>query len=82
MRTLRSTYELRTVLAGATGAIAVFATTAAFEWVFELGAIAAALMLLGAVVLVGHERSAATSATAARSPCASRWRCSRSRRSP
>ena len=83
VRTLRSSYELRTVLAGATGAIAVFATTAAYEWVFELGAIAAALLLLGAVALIGHDRNDATRAQrGAAARRALRWQCSRSSRSP
>jgi hypothetical protein len=52
-RALRAPPELRILLAGATATIAVFATTAAYEWVWELAALVSAMLVVGAAVLAG-----------------------------
>jgi hypothetical protein len=54
VRALRAPPELRVLLAGATATIAVFATAAAYEWVWELAAVAATMLVAGAAVLVGR----------------------------
>jgi O-Antigen ligase len=54
-RALRAPPDLRIMLAGATAAIGVFATAAAYEWVWELAVMAAALLLVGAAALVGGD---------------------------
>lgn len=53
-RTFRALPEVRLALAGATAAIAVFATSAAYEWVWELAAMAALLLALAAVAVTGR----------------------------
>lgn len=53
MRSLRGPPGIRTWIAAAAGGLAAFMTAAAFEWVWEMGAIACAAMVLGAVVVTG-----------------------------
>lgn len=62
-RSLRAPPGLRLWIAAATGGIAAFMTAAAFEWVWEMAAIAAAVMALGAVIVVGREDGAPVSGT-------------------
>jgi hypothetical protein len=57
VRTLRAPPERRFLLAAATAAVAVFCTTAAFEWVWQLGAVASLMLVLGAVCVAGGDRS-------------------------
>ncbi|HWH11929.1 MAG TPA: O-antigen ligase family protein [Solirubrobacteraceae bacterium] len=54
-RTLRAPPSLRLPLAGATAGIAVFGVSAAYDWVWQLGAIACLALILGAVCLVGGD---------------------------
>ncbi len=54
VRSLRAPPEQRLVLAAATAGAAGFATAAALDWVWQLGALAAAFMLLAAVALSGY----------------------------
>jgi hypothetical protein len=54
-RALRAPPELRLWLAAAGGGVAAFMTSAALEWVWELAAIAVAVMLLGAVIVAGRD---------------------------
>jgi O-Antigen ligase len=56
-RSLRASPELRVWIAAAAGGLAAFMTSAAFEWVWEMGAIAVAVMLLAAVIVAGREGS-------------------------
>jgi len=56
VRSLRAPPELRIWIAAAVGGLAAFMTAAAVEWVWEMGAIACAVMLLGAVIVSGRER--------------------------
>ncbi len=53
-RALREPPEVRVWLAGATASLAVFAFAAALEWVWQLAAIAAAALILGAVIVAGR----------------------------
>jgi len=57
-RSLRAAPALRISIAAAVGGLASFMTSAAIEWVWEMGAIACAAMVLGAVILVGREEGA------------------------
>jgi len=54
-RSLRAPPALRVWIAAAVGGLAAFMTAAAVEWVWEMAAIACAVMLLGAVILAGRE---------------------------
>jgi tetratricopeptide (TPR) repeat protein len=54
-RSLRATPTTRMWIAAAVGALAAFMTSAAFEWVWEMAAIAVIVMLLGAVVVAGRD---------------------------
>ena len=54
-RSLRATPALRIWIAAGAGGLAAFMTSAAFEWVWEMGAIACAVMILGAVVVAGRD---------------------------
>jgi len=54
VRSLRGPPGIRIWIAAAAGAVATFMTAAAFEWVWEMGAIACAVMVLGAVILCGR----------------------------
>jgi hypothetical protein len=54
-RSLRAPPELRLWIGGAAGGVAAFMTSAALEWVWELAAIAVAVMLLGAVIVAGRD---------------------------
>jgi O-antigen ligase len=58
-RTVRAPDRLRLPLAGATAAVAAFATSAAYDWVWQLGAIAALALILGAVCVSGTTRAGA-----------------------
>jgi tetratricopeptide (TPR) repeat protein len=55
VRSLRAPPGLRTPIAAAAGGLAAFLTAAAFEWVWEMGAIACAVMLLAAVIVGGRD---------------------------
>jgi O-antigen ligase len=67
-RALRAPPELRMPLAGAAAAIAAFAVSAAYDWVWQLGAIACLALILGAVCLVGGEPRATRRSAAAAAP--------------
>jgi O-antigen ligase len=54
-RALRAPPHLRLPLAGATAGVAAFATCAAYDWVWQLGAISTLALMLGAVSLAGRE---------------------------
>jgi O-antigen ligase len=58
VRSLRAPPGMRIWIAAAVGGLATFMTSAAFEWVWEMAAIACAVMVLGAVILVGREEPA------------------------
>ncbi len=53
-RTLRAPPTVRLALAGATAAVAAFATAAAYEWVWQLGAVSVLALILGAVCVSGR----------------------------
>jgi O-antigen ligase len=53
-RALRAPPDLRNLLAATTAAVAVWAFTAAYEWIWQMAAMAAVLALLGAVALAGR----------------------------
>lgn len=67
VRSLTGPPGLRTPIAAAVGALAAFMTAAAFEWVWEMGAIACAVMVLGAVILAGRVDEAGADESARRS---------------
>jgi hypothetical protein len=70
-RSLRASLGLRLWIAAASGGLAAFLFSAAVEWVWQMAAIAAAALVLGAVIIAGREEAppTATSATrAARAP--------------
>jgi O-antigen ligase len=54
-RSVRGTAGVRIWIAAAVGGLAAFMTAAAFEWVWEMGAIACAVMVIGAVIVFGRE---------------------------
>ncbi|MEA2220420.1 MAG: hypothetical protein QOJ35_3046, partial [Solirubrobacteraceae bacterium] len=54
-RSLRAAPALRIWIAAAVGGLAAFMTSAAFEWVWEMGAIACAGLVLAAVIVRGRE---------------------------
>jgi hypothetical protein len=53
-RSRRAPVELRIAIAAAVGGLAAFLTSAAFEWVWEMAAIACVVMALGAVIVAGR----------------------------
>lgn len=57
-RALRGPAGMRIWIAASVGGLAAFMTAAAFEWVWEVAAIACAVMLLGAVILCGRDEAA------------------------
>ncbi|MEA2193062.1 MAG: hypothetical protein QOI73_3183, partial [Solirubrobacteraceae bacterium] len=57
VRSLRAASAMRIWIAAAVGSLATFMTAAAFEWVWEMGAIACVVMALAAVILVGRDES-------------------------
>jgi O-antigen ligase len=57
VRSLRASPATRIWIAAAVGGLATFMTAAAFEWVWEMGAIACAVMALAAVILVGRDEA-------------------------
>lgn len=57
-RALRECPELRVWLAAAGGGLAAFLASAALEWVWQLAAIAAAALVLGAVIVAGRDETA------------------------
>ncbi len=67
VRSLTCPPGLRMPIAAAVGGIAAFMTAAAFEWVWEMGAIACAVMVLAAVILAGRGDSAVADEPAERS---------------
>ena len=58
VRSLRGPPGLRIWIAAAVGGLAAFLTAAAFEWVWEMAAIACAVMVLAAVILSGRDEAA------------------------
>lgn len=58
VRSLRAPPGTRIAIAAAVGGLAAFMTAASVEWVWEVGAIACAVMVLGAVILAGREEPA------------------------
>ena len=59
VRSLRATSAtLRIWIAAAVAGLAAFLTSAAFEWVWEMAAIACVVMLLGAVIVAGRDDDA------------------------
>jgi O-antigen ligase len=54
-RSLRAAPALRILIAGAVGSLATFMSSAVFEWVWEMAAIAAAVLIVGAVIVVGRD---------------------------
>lgn len=70
LRSLRASPELRVWLAGATASLAAFLATASLEWVWQMAAIAAAVMVLGAVIVAGRDD---TDAASSPSPRRERW---------
>lgn len=61
-RALRAGPGLRMWIAAAGGGLAAFLVSAALEWVWQLAAIAAAALILGAVIVAGREQPAAAQA--------------------
>lgn len=59
VRSSRNLPGVRVWIASAVGGLAAFMSAAAFEWVWEMGAIACSVMLLGAVILAGRGETAA-----------------------
>ncbi|MDQ3678080.1 MAG: O-antigen ligase family protein, partial [Actinomycetota bacterium] len=57
-RSLRGPPGMRIWIAAAVGGLAAFLTAAAFEWVWEMAAIACAVMVLAAVILCGRDEAA------------------------
>ena len=57
-RSLRALPGLRIWIAAGIGSIAAFMTAAAFEWVWEMAAIACAVMVLAAVIVGGRDDAA------------------------
>ncbi|MEA2493576.1 MAG: hypothetical protein QOJ29_1487 [Thermoleophilaceae bacterium] len=55
VRSLRAPPGLRIWIAAAVGGLASFLASAAFEWVWEMAAIACAVMAMGAVILAGRD---------------------------
>ena len=55
VRSLRAPPGLRLWIAAAAGGMAAFMTIAALEWVWEMAAIAAAALVLGAVIVAGRD---------------------------
>jgi hypothetical protein len=63
-RSLRAAAGVRLWIAAASGGLAAFLVSAALEWVWQLAAIAAAALILGAVVLTGREEAPADTVAA------------------
>jgi len=55
VRAARAAPAMRIWIAAAVGGLATFMTAAAFEWVWEMGAIACVVMALAAVIVAGRE---------------------------
>ncbi len=51
----RTSTSMRITIAAAAAAVATFVTAAALDWVWQMAAIAAAVMVLGAVIVSGRE---------------------------
>jgi hypothetical protein len=62
LRALSEPPPVRLWLAGVAAAFAVFLFSAAVEWVWQLAAIAATALILGAVIIAGRDDGGATSA--------------------
>jgi O-antigen ligase len=58
VNSLRSPPAVRVWIAAAVGGLAAFMTAAAFEWVWEMAAIAGVVMVLGSVILSGRDEPA------------------------
>lgn len=65
-RLLRARPALRVTLAAAIAGVLAFMTSAAFEWVWEMGAIAVAVLALIAVIVAGRDEALAPRAPRAR----------------
>ncbi|HZV73355.1 MAG TPA: O-antigen ligase family protein [Conexibacter sp.] len=61
-RSLRAPPGLRLWIAAASGGLAAFLVAAALEWVWQLAAIAAAALVLGAVIVAGRDEPRADAA--------------------
>ena len=59
-RSLRASPGARVWIAAAVGGLAAFLTAAAFEWVWEMAAIACVVMVLAAVLVAGRDEPAAS----------------------
>uniref|UniRef100_UPI002FCC5494 O-antigen ligase family protein n=1 Tax=Aromatoleum sp. TaxID=2307007 RepID=UPI002FCC5494 len=68
-RSRRAALELRIAIAAAVGGLAAFLASAAFEWVWEMAAIACVVMALGAVIVAGRAPDEVGEAE----PTAPRW---------
>jgi hypothetical protein len=66
-RNLRAPPAVRLWLAAATAGLAVFLVAAAVDWVWQLAAVAATALILGAVVVCGDEEPAVSSSEPRRS---------------
>jgi hypothetical protein len=64
VRSLRAPPGLRIWIAAAVGGLATFLTSAGFEWVWEMGAVACIVMLLAAVILAGRDDAKAVAGEA------------------
>ena len=72
VRSLTAPAAVRVWIAAAAGGLAAFVAAAAFEWVWEVGAIACVVMLLGAVVVRGRDETGAAADRPASPPWAMR----------
>ncbi len=68
VRSLRAPPALRVSIAAAAGGLAVFLTSAALEWVWEIAAIACAVLALGAVIVAGRAEDEVTEPAPAHAP--------------
>ena len=73
VRALRGPPGMRIWIAAAVGGLAAFMTSAAFEWVWEMGAIACAAMVLGAVIVAGRDAPAVDDEAPAPAPRSRQW---------
>jgi hypothetical protein len=80
VRSLRAPPGTRLWIAAAVGGLATFMTSAAFEWVWQMGAIACAVMALGAMILAGRDEADVPASGSVPAP-ASPERPARTRRS-
>ena len=65
-RALRARAPARTVLAGATASLVAFCTAAAFDWVWQLAAVALVALLLGVAILASEPDRVVAASSGAR----------------